>query len=153
MENTNSNVGNKDLAKALSFVLADTYALYLKTQNYHWNVTGPKFIQLHNLLEDHYLTLAESVDDIAERIRTLGERAPGTFSQFSELTSLKEETSLTNADDMIADLSKSHMLVASKIREVANMSDSLNDIGTSELLGARLADHEKKNWMLSSLLK
>ena len=98
----------KDIAKNLSKVLADSYTLYLKTHNYHWNVKGPMFQTLHLMFEQHYTELATAVDEIAERIRSLGERAPGSYAEFSKLTSIKEEKGTPKAKDMIAGLLTAH---------------------------------------------
>ena len=134
-------------------MLADSYTLYLKTHNYHWNVTGPMFQTLHKMFEEHYLELATAVDDIAERIRTLGVYAPGSYSQFIELASVKEQTGVPKATDMIEDLVVSHETVAKTARSVIPVAEEGNDEASVDLLTQRINLHEKTAWMLRSLLE
>jgi starvation-inducible DNA-binding protein len=136
----------------LSALLADTYALYLKTQNYHWNVTGPNFFSLHNLFDGQYNELAEAVDEIAERIRALGELAPGSFKDFSRLMSVSEAKTKTNALGMVNDLIKTHEAICKSISQIIEQTRKENDEGTQDLLINRLAAHEKMAWMLRSHL-
>lgn len=138
------------IAKGLSQLLADSYNLYLKTQNYHWNVTGPQFHSLHLLFEGQYQDLATAVDDIAERIRTLGFRAPGSFTEFSKLSSIKEASGTPSAEDMVIDLAQDQGTVISTIREVWEKAEEAGDEGTIDLLSGRLSVHEKAGWMLRS---
>jgi starvation-inducible DNA-binding protein len=141
-----------EIAGGLSSVLADTYTLYLKTHNYHWNVTGPMFQTLHLMFEQEYLELALAVDSIAERIRALGLPAPGTYSQFAELTSISEGSGVPPADQMIRELVEGHETVARTARRVFSVAESANDQPTCDLLTQRLQVHEKAAWMLRSLL-
>jgi starvation-inducible DNA-binding protein len=141
------------IASGMSSVLADSYMLYLQTQNFHWNVVGPRFHQLHELFESQYTEMAEAIDEIAERIRALGVRAPGTFKEFSKLSSIKEDDSITEADKMIEKLVEGHSLISNKSREVVQLAASGNDEATADLLTTRIKSHEKMNWMLKSLLQ
>lgn len=143
----------KKIANGVSSVLADTYTLYLKTQNFHWNVTGPRFHQLHEMFEEHYHELAGAVDEIAERIRALGHKSPGTFKEFLELTSISESTGNINADDMLTALIDGHEAISRKSREVIQMADEYNDEATIDLLAGRIKTHEKTAWMLRSFLQ
>ena len=148
-------IGNKDrrqIADGLSRVLADTYTLYLKTHNYHWNVTGPMFQPLHVLFEQQYNELALAVDTIAERIRALGHVAPGTYGAFAKLTSITEEDGVPAAMTMIANLVKGHETVARTAREVFSIADKANDQPTADLMTQRMEAHEKAAWMLRSHL-
>lgn len=142
----------KALSKGLSSFLADSYLLYLKTQNYHWNVTGKMFAQLHELFEKQYQDLALSVDEIAERIRALGEYAPGSFASFSKLTSIKEEASVPTAEEMIQNLVTANETVVSTARELMTLTEECEDDVTADLLTRRMQVHEKNAWMLRSML-
>jgi starvation-inducible DNA-binding protein len=141
------------IAKGLSKVLADSYTLYLKTHNFHWNVTGPMFQTLHLMFEQEYGELALAVDAIAERIRALGFPAPGTYKQFAALSSIKEDDGVPKAEDMIARLVQGHEAVAKTAREVFTVAEAANDQPTCDLLTQRLQIHEKTAWMLRSLLE
>lgn len=143
----------KVVAHGLSSILADTYTLYLQTQNFHWNVTGPRFHQLHSMFEEHYKEMSEAVDEIAERVRTLGFRAPGTFKEFLNLTSIKEDSDHMNSDEMITTLIEHHDMVAHKAKEIIPMAENVRDTGTVDLLSARIKTHEKTAWMLRSFLQ
>jgi starvation-inducible DNA-binding protein len=143
----------KQIADGLSRALADTYTLYLKTHNFHWNVTGPMFQTLHLMFEQHYNELALAVDAIAERIRALGFPAPGTYKQFSALSSIREEDGIPKATDMIRLLVDGHEAVARTARSVFTISDAANDQPTCDLLTQRMQIHEKTAWMLRSLLE
>ena len=140
------------IADGLSRLLADTYTLYLKTQNFHWNVTGPMFVTLHQLTETQYTELALAVDEIAERIRALGLTAPGSWSQFSALSSLSEETGVPSAEDMIRQLVADQEAVARTARSVLPGADEAGDQPSADLLTRRLDVHEKNAWMLRSLV-
>ena len=142
-----------EIAKGLSKLLADSYTLYLKTHNYHWNVTGPMFQALHTMFETQYNELAIAVDDIAERIRALGEKAPGSYAEFSKLTTIKEETGTPSARDMIANLVTAQESVIRTARSVFPMAEEGNDEATADLLTQRIQLHEKTAWMLRSLLE
>ncbi len=141
-----------EIAEGLSRLLADSYTLYLKTHNYHWNVTGPLFNTLHTMFETQYTELAAAVDEIAERIRALGEPAPGSYAAFAELTSIREETGQPTAEEMIAELVKGQETVTRTAREVFPIADAANDEPTADLLTQRMQLHEKNAWMLRSML-
>ena len=140
------------IADGLARLLADTYTLYLKTHNFHWNVTGPMFNTLHTMFEGQYMELATAVDEIAERIRALGVHAPGSYKQFAELTSLSEETSVPEAKDMIAQLVKDQEAVVRTARSVFPAAEAANDEPTADLLTQRMQIHEKTAWMLRSMI-
>ncbi|MGK4000222.1 Dps family protein [Sorangium sp. So ce1024] len=143
----------QQIGTGLGRVLADTYTLYLKTHNFHWNVTGPMFQTLHLMFEQQYNELALAVDLIAERIRALGLPAPGTYKQFAALSSIKEEDGIPKATDMIKLLVEGHETVARTAREVFPLAEAANDQPTCDLLTQRLQVHEKTAWMLRSLLE
>ncbi|PPD54691.1 MAG: DNA starvation/stationary phase protection protein [Methylotenera sp.] len=143
----------KVIAKGLSHLLADTYSLYLKTHYFHWNVTGPMFNTLHLMFEAQYTELALAVDLVAERIRSLDVYAPGTYSQFAKLSSIKESDGVPKANDMIAELVAGHEAVCRTARSVFPASDAASDEATADLLTQRLQLHEKTAWMLRSLLE
>lgn len=140
------------ITEGLSRLLADTYTLYLKTHNFHWNVTGPMFATLHTLFEEHYTELATAVDEIAERIRALGMPAPGSFQQFASLSSVEEETGLPDAKEMIRQLVIGQEAVVRTARSVLPVASDANDEPTVDLLTQRMQTHEKNAWMLRSLL-
>jgi len=140
------------IAEGLSRLLADSYILYLKTHNFHWNITGPMFSTLHLLFETHYTELALAVDQIAERIRALGVNAPGSFKQFAELTSIEEETGTPSAEDMIKQLLVGQETVVRTTRSIFPFVDEANDEASADLLTQRMQVHEKNAWMLRSLL-
>jgi starvation-inducible DNA-binding protein len=140
------------IAEGLSRVLADTYTLYLKTHNFHWNVTGPQFNTLHMMFETQYNELALAVDAIAERIRALGVVAPGSYAQFSELTNIKEELGQPDSKEMIRQLGKDQETVVRTAREVFPLAEKANDQPTADLLTERMQVHEKTAWMLRSML-
>lgn len=143
----------EEIAGGLSRVLADTYTLYLKTHNFHWNVTGPMFQTLHLMFEAHYNELALAVDLIAERIRALGFPAPGTYRQFAQLSSIKEEDGIPKAQEMIRLLVEGHETVARTARQVFKSAEGASDQPTCDLLTQRMQVHEKTAWMLRSLLE
>ncbi len=143
----------EEIANGLSRVLADTYTLYLKTHNFHWNVTGPMFQTLHLMFETHYNELALAVDLVAERIRALGLHAPGTYRQFAQLSAIKEEDGIPKAQEMIRLLVQGHETVARTAREVFASAEEASDQPTCDLLTQRMQVHEKTAWMLRSLLE
>jgi starvation-inducible DNA-binding protein len=143
----------KEIAKGLSHLLADSYTLYLKTHNFHWNVTGPMFNTLHLMFEGQYTELATAVDLIAERIRALGFPAPASYAQFAELTAVKEETQVPKAEEMISQLVIGHETVARTARNLFPSADEAADESTCDLLTQRMQIHEKTAWMLRSLLE
>jgi len=140
------------IAKGLERVLADTYSLYLVTHNFHWNVTGPMFQTLHLLFQTQYNELWLAVDDVAERIRTLGHPAPGTYSAFAKLTQIPEPEGVPAATDMIKALVHGHETVVRTIRAALSAAQDAKDESTTSLLTDRLVAHEKTAWMLRSLL-
>jgi starvation-inducible DNA-binding protein len=155
--NMNINIGIPDsdratIAKGLSKLLADSYTLYLKTHNYHWNVTGPMFNTLHLMFEAQYTELATAVDLIAERIRALGHPAPGSYKAYASLTSIKEEEGVPDAKEMIRQLVLGQEAVTRTAREIFPAVEKASDEPTADLLTQRMQIHEKNAWMLRSLL-
>jgi starvation-inducible DNA-binding protein len=140
------------IAVGLSRLLADSYTLYLKTHNYHWNVTGPMFNTLHTMFETQYTELAAAVDEIAERIRALDHPAPGSYKAFARLTSIEEEEGAPAAEEMIRDLVLGQEAVVRTAREVFPLADDAHDEPTADLLTQRMQVHEKNAWMLRSML-
>lgn len=134
----------------LSRLLADTYALYLKTQNYHWHVQGPNFRSLHGLFEEQYISLADAVDLIAERIVTLGGIAPASFEDFTQLTSIQKGNSRAKSTDMVEDLYKDHTKVIADMNKAIKTAQQDEDEGSISLLSDRIAAHEKMRWMLGA---
>jgi starvation-inducible DNA-binding protein len=143
----------KQIADGLSRLLADTYTVYLKTHNFHWNVTGPMFQTLHLLFQTQYNELWLATDLIAERIRTLGHPAPGTYSTLSRLTSIAETEGVPKAEDMIRLLLAGNEAVARTAREIFPLVEKVSDQPTADLLTQRMQIHEKSAWMLRSLLE
>jgi starvation-inducible DNA-binding protein len=143
----------KEVAQNLAKLLADTYTLYLKTHNFHWNVTGPMFQTLHALFMEQYVEMWNAVDTIAERIRALDEFAPGSYSEFGKLTSIAEAKGNPNARDMITQLLEGHEAVTRTARSSVPVAEKANDEATLDLLTQRLQLHEKTAWMLRSLLR
>ena len=148
-----SKKDRESIAKNLSKLLADTYSLYLKTHNFHWNVTGPMFNTLHLMFETQYNALWVAADAIAERIRALDVHAPGSYTQFGKLTSIREETGVPEWKDMVQQLVEGHEAVARTGREVFRVADKADDQPTADLATQRMQEHEKTAWMLRSLLK
>ncbi|OZG74286.1 DNA starvation/stationary phase protection protein [Hahella sp. CCB-MM4] len=154
---TSINIGidessRQRIVEDLSALLADTYTLYLKTQNFHWNVTGPRFQEVHALTELQYTDLAAAIDLIAERIRALGEYAPASYSKYRELTSIQEEESVPAANEMLAILAKDQETVVRTIRKALPHAQEVADESTASLLSDRLSIHEKAAWMLRSMI-
>jgi len=139
--------------EALSRLLADSYSLYLKTHNFHWNVTGPMFTTLHTLFEQEYTELALAVDEIAERIRALGAVAPGSYSAFSALSTVKEAEGVPKATDMIRELVEDQAHVVAAAKEVVEAAEAVGDDATADLGIRRIQIHEKNSWMLASHLE
>lgn len=140
------------IAEGLSRLLADTYTLYLKAHNFHWNVTGPQFNSLHLMFEGQYTELALAVDLIAERIRALGEPAPGSYSAFAKLSSIAEATGAPKAEEMVRILAEDQLAVVRTARSVFPLADAANDEPTADLLTQRMQVHEKTAWMLRANL-
>jgi starvation-inducible DNA-binding protein len=140
------------VAQGLSKVFADTYAVYLKTHGYHWNVTGPTFQSFHTQFEGQYREQWEAPDDVAERIQALGELAPQAYSAFANLTAIKDGRASLDSDAMVAELLHDHETVVKTIRGAFAVADSAGDEATMDLLNARTATHEKHAWMLRATL-
>ncbi len=137
----------------LTRLLADSYTLYLKSHNYHWNVTGPMFQTLHVMFEQHYMELALAVDEIAERVRALGYPVPATYAQFARLSSIKEQDTPPAAMEMVRDLVVGHEAVIATARATLAVAEPANDAATADLATRRIDVHEKTAWMLRSLLE
>lgn len=144
--------GRKEICENVCRVLSDTFLMALKTQNYHWNVTGRMFKSLHTLFEEQYQDLYAAADLLAERVRALGEFAPGSFQEFSKHSAIKEETGIPNSDEMIFNLVKGHETVVEALREGISKCDEVNDNATQDMLIQRVQQHEKHIWMLRSLI-
>lgn len=147
-----NEVNRTAIADGLSRLLADSYVLFLKTHNYHWNVTGPMFQTLHLMFEAQYTELFTAVDEIAERIRSLGSFAPGSFQAFEKLSKIKEETATPDAEQMIRNLVLGQEAVVKTAREIIKIAAEANDEPTVDLLTQRMQVHEKNAWMLRSLI-
>ena len=147
-----SRENREAIAAGLSRLLADSYTLYLKTHNYHWNVTGPQFNTLHQMFEEQYTELAAAVDEIAERIRALGVRAPGSYREYAELTNIEEGDGNESAEEMIRQLAVGQESVVRTAREAFPAAHEANDEPTADLLTQRMQIHEKNAWMLRSML-
>ncbi|PSO91223.1 MAG: DNA starvation/stationary phase protection protein [Cyanobacteria bacterium QS_6_48_18] len=143
----------QEIAHGLSRLLADSYLLYLKTHNFHWNVTGPQFHSLHEMFEEQYTELAQAVDTIAERIRTIGYQAPGSYSEFGELASVQETRGAPEAQEMVRLLVEGNETVVRTAREVLSAAERANDESTTDLLMKRMRTHEKTAWMLRSTVQ
>lgn len=157
-KNTGIDIGipeseRKKIAEGLSVLLADTYTLYLKTHNYHWNVTGPMFQTLHLMFETQYNELALAVDLIAERIRALGMYAPGSYKEYAKLSSISETAGWIPAKEMIKNLVDGQETVCRTARSIFPAAEKGNDEATADLLTQRIQLHEKTAWMLRSLLE
>ncbi|TYT23079.1 DNA starvation/stationary phase protection protein [Luteimonas viscosa] len=151
-----SDKDRRQIAKELSKFLADSYTLYLKTHNFHWNVTGPMFNALHNMFEAQYTEQWTALDDIAERIRALGFNAPGSYAEFVKLSSITEEAGATEAPEwreMVRQLVVGNEAVCRTARKALDVADDADDAPTEDLLTQRLQTHEKYAWMLRSLLQ
>ena len=149
MARKKSAPSNSDaVVRELSALLASTYTLYTKTQNYHWNVTGPMFTTLHTLFETQYTELAAAVDEIAERIRARGAFAPGSASEFARISAVKEDTTRSEARQMIRTLTQDQGAVSDVARRVIEAAEAVNDQASVDLGTRRLDVHEKNAWML-----
>ncbi len=153
MEGRRSMTPNAAVVQSLSTLLASSYSLYLKTHNFHWNVTGPMFTTLHTMFEGQYTELALAIDEIAERIRSLGAFAPGSFTAFAELTKVQEETGRPEAKEMIRILVADQAALADAARAVIEAAEAVRDQATTDLATRRLDVHEKNAWMLRSHLE
>ena len=139
------------IAEGLKTLLADSYTLYLQTHNFHWNVTGPQFRELHLMFEEHYTELATAVDDIAERIRTLGVAAPGTYKAFATLANIQEAEGVPSASEMVALLKTGHEQVVKTCRAVLEKAQQGDDESSAALISDRMRVHEKTAWMLRAI--
>jgi starvation-inducible DNA-binding protein len=153
LENGIAEQQRTQIAEGLSALLADTYTLYLKTQNYHWNVTGPFFQTLHTMFEGQYTELAMTVDTIAERIRALGAKAPGSYNEFAKLSSIDGSNVKTEAMEMVKDLLDDNEKVLSNARKLFPIAGEASDEATADLLTQRIQSHEKTAWMLRATLE
>ena len=153
--NINTGIPKQDrkvIAEGLTRFLADSYTLYLKTHNFHWNVTGPMFQTLHVMFEQHYSELALAVDTIAERIRALDHYAPGSYREYTKLTKIKDAVGIPKAEEMVKQLVEAHETVIRTAREVFPAAEKGKDQVTMDLLTQRMDIHEKTAWMLRSLV-
>ncbi|MFV0322462.1 MAG: Dps family protein [Alphaproteobacteria bacterium] len=154
MENINIGIELKDrkeIGDGLNHLLADSYTLYLLTHNFHWNVTGPRFRDLHMMFEEQYTELAEAIDEIAERIRSLGLSAPGTYKAFESLTAIESLEGVPSAETMVEALVNAHETVVRTCRTVLKKAQDADDESTASLVGDRMRVHEKTAWMLRSM--
>lgn len=143
----------KEITEALGHLLADSYMLYLKTHNYHWNVTGMNFQSLHAMFEEQYTELAEAIDDIAEQIRSLGHFAPGSFKEFSKMTTITEEEGLPDDRTMVKKLQEANEAVIRTARKALPACEEAGDEATLDLVTERIRTHSKVAWMLRSHLQ
>jgi len=141
------------IAEGLKWLLADSYTLYLQTHNFHWNVTGPQFRELHLMFEEHYTELALAVDEIAERIRTLDVAAPGTYKEYTRLSSIKEVEGVPESVEMVDLLTKGHEQIVKTSRQVLKLAQDADDESTAALVSDRMRIHEKTSWMLRATRK
>ena len=148
-----SNEHRKAIAEGLSKILADSYMVYLKTHNYHWNVTGSHFHSLHEQFEEQYTELAQAIDEIAERIRSIGYRAPGSFMEFSKITSIEEDTDQPDALEMVKRLALDNETILRTARSVLPACGKADDEASIDLITERLNVHSKTAWMLRSHLE
>jgi starvation-inducible DNA-binding protein len=139
-----------DVIKKLEVALADTYALYLKTQNYHWHVKGPQFKSLHELFEMQYKELAEAIDQVAERLLMMGHKAPATFTDLNNLKTIKDGNSSLNANQMVTELAHDNSILVKDLNQAIKIAQENNDEGTITLLSDRIAAHQKAHWMLAA---
>ncbi|GAB5413201.1 MAG: Dps family protein [Congregibacter sp.] len=154
MSNIDIGISETDrlaIAEGLKVLLADSYTLYLQTHNFHWNVTGPQFRELHLMFEEHYTELATAVDEIAERIRTLGVAAPGTYKSFAALANIQEVEGVPAAKEMISLLTQGHEQVVKSCRAVLTKAQEADDESSASLVSDRMRIHEKTAWMLRAL--
>ncbi len=145
-----SEKNRQEISLGLARMHADTYAVYLKTQNFHWNLTGPEFYSLHLLFEKQYEDMAEAIDEIAERIRALGHFVEASFGALKKITGVKEEEGVLSIKEMLLGLVKAHEALICHARKVAEFADNEKDFATVDMIGRRLGAHEKFIWMLRS---
>jgi starvation-inducible DNA-binding protein len=149
----NDQAARQQIAASLSKLLADTYTLYVKTQGFHWNVSGPRFHDLHKLFEEQYNELADANDEIAERIRALGAKAPASYSEFKKLAAISDETGAPAANEMIRQLLTDNRSAVRAAQSVVEAAEEHDDIGSADLATQRIRAHEKAAWMLDALLQ
>jgi starvation-inducible DNA-binding protein len=137
-----------EIANGLANLLADTYTLYTQTQGYHWNVTGPTFPSLHQMLEDQYIELQAAVDTVAERVRAVGEKSPGSFAEFLDRASVTDNKGATSAAQMVKDLLEGHETIIRVSRPLAEIAEKAGDVASADLVTERIRAHEKTAWML-----
>lgn len=141
----------KEIARAIGVVLADSYMLFIKTQGVHWNVVGPAFVSLHELTEKHYTNLFTAIDEIAERIRALGEKAPASYTKYGELSKIADRDEPQSARDMVDMLIEDHSTAIANMRAAVEWCEEKNDFVTADMMIARMAWHEEAVWMLSAI--
>lgn len=146
----NQLMKNKKVTTALNHVLADTYALYLKTQNYHWNVTGSNFGDLHKTFQSQYEDLADAIDSIAERIRSLGEKVPATFKIFDKKCHIKDGNEKASWQNMVKELTNDQHNIVKVLKECAKIAETTDDLVTLDMMVERMTVHQKNAWMLGS---
>lgn len=154
MSTIDIGINEKDrfaVAKGLKTLLADSYTLYLQTHNFHWNVTGPQFRELHLMFEEHYTELATAVDEVAERIRTLDVAAPGTYKKFAELSNISEIEGVPEAIEMVGILTAGHEQIVKTCRSVLGIAQAAEDESSAALISDRMRVHEKTAWMLRAM--
>ena len=145
-------MSSQKVIEDLRSVLADSYSLFLKTQNYHWNVTGPNFQALHSMFERQYNDLFTAIDVIAERIRALGEKAPGSYSSFTKITNIKEGNINNNATTMVKELAEDQEVIVNTLNKTLKSAQTVGDEVTADIMISRIEAHQKNAWMLNSSL-
>lgn len=145
-------MNTKKVIENLKIVLADSYSLFLKTQNYHWNVTGPNFQALHSMFEGQYNDLFAAIDVIAERIRALGEKAPGSYASFEKVTNIKDGDVNHNATTMVKELAHDQDTIVKSLNETLKNAQAVGDEATADIMISRIEVHQKNAWMLNSSL-
>tara|TARA_R110000787_G_scaffold286351_1_gene404321 strand:+ start:3396 stop:3863 length:468 start_codon:yes stop_codon:yes gene_type:complete len=146
-----SQSNRENIAEGLKRLLADSYTLYLQTHNFHWNVPGSQFRELHLMFEEHYTELATAVDEIAERIRTLGVAAPGTYNAFAQLSSIEEVEGVPDAKELVSLLTKGHEQAVKTCRAASGPAQEADDESSAALISDRMRIHEKAAWMLRAM--
>ncbi len=142
----------QELAKKVGVVLADTYMLFIKTQGVHWNVAGPAFHALHHLTEEQYEDQYEAIDDLAERIRALGEKAPASYTTYGEISTIKDRDEPQTAADMVTMLVEDNEEIVRKLRDLIGEAEEMNDWATHDMLTERIVKHEEAIWMLRATI-
>ena len=146
-----SDADRKKIAEALGIVLADTYMLFIKTQGVHWNVTGPVFMGVHKLTEEHYENMYEAIDKLAERIRALGHKAPASYTRYGKLSSISDSDKEQTVAEMLVMLISDHETAVANMRAATGWCEEMNDYVTADMLTARMSWHEEAVWMLKAL--